>query len=377
MGSAQEHQPHDLNIGIFIDILNRRRRQIILVTLAAFVLSVIISLLVPKTYSSRTSILPPQSASALSGIPGDSSVGVLAGAFLGISSPSDVWVGILGSATVKDAVIDRFKLRDVYDTDTIEETRKALGKRVTIEKSKEEIISITVEDRVPQRAAEMANAFVEALDRINMASTMTSGGRMRAFIEGRLNETNASLTAAEDEITAFQKANKALKLDDQSKAMIDSYGTLKGTLMAREVALEMLLSYATAENPKAQVLKVEIEELRKKLGELEHGRSGDMLIPAAQFPDLSVRYARLIRDAKAQQTVFEVLNTQYEMARIQEAQDSPTVQVLDVAKAPEKESKPQKAVIVILSTASAFFIAIFLAFAVEFKDYIITGIRQR
>ena len=102
-----------------------------------------------------------------------------------------------------------------------------------------------------------------------------------------------------------------------------------------------------------------------------------MLIPAAQFPDLSVRYARLIRDAKAQQTVFEVLNTQYEMARIQEAQDSPTVQVLDVAKAPEKESKPQKAVIVILSTASAFFIAIFLAFAVEFKDYIITGIRQR
>src|SRR5579884_2473328 len=340
-------------------ILVKRRKLIGLIVGGTFILSVIISLFLPKIYASTTSILPPQqegsvgmagmAASQLAG-----GLGGLAGGFLGLKSPADLWVGILKSQTVRDAIIKRFGLMKVLKAKTIED-----------------IISITVEDKDPQMAALIANAFVEELDRVNKSAVMSAGGRMRAFVEKRLAEGKVELEKLEDAVKAFQEKNGAVKLDDQSKAIIDAIGRVKGQLMAKEVELQTFLSYATPNNPQAEILKAQVEELRGSLRELEEGKRGNgpetkgIFIPTSKMPDLALQFARLLRDAKVQETLYSLLTQQYEIARIQEAKDSPTVQVLDMAKVPEKKVKPKRLLIITLSTFTATLFAIFLAFLAE------------
>jgi uncharacterized protein involved in exopolysaccharide biosynthesis len=243
---------------------------------------------------------------------------------------------------------------------------------VTLLKGKEDIISIEVEDHDPKRAAAMATAFVEELDRVNKKQVMTSGGRMRSFVEKRLLETKQELTRVEDAMQLFQEINKAVKLDTQSKAVIEAIGSVRGELMAKEVALKTMLSYATPNHPEVSILQTEVEELRRRLVELSEGKKvsrsthRDIFIPTANIPALGVQYARLLRNAKIQETLHTLLTQQFEMARIQEAKDSPTVQVLDIARVPDRAVKPKRALNVILSTTTALFLAVFLAFFMEF-----------
>lgn len=349
-----ENQRDRQNPEEYIDLLEywaliiRHRKFIGTATVAAFVLSVIISLVLPKTYLAKASVLPPQQDNPADVLLQSSGLGSLAGGFLGSKSQSDLWVGILNSQTVQDAVIVRFGLRELYSTDTIEDTRKALAKNVTIEKSQEEIISIGVEDEDPKRAADMANAFAEELDKISMGSVTTSGQRVRIFVEKRLKEAKADFFKTEEEIRAFQEKHGVVKIDDQSKVIIESMGELKGQIIAKEVQLQTLLSYATPTNPQAQLLKTELGELRSKFREFEKGPSSNgIFIPTARLPEISIKYARLFRDAKVQETLFELLTQQYEFARMQEAKDTPTVQFLDYAKPPEKKSKPKRSLIVL------------------------------
>ncbi|MBI4715123.1 MAG: hypothetical protein HY760_04170 [Nitrospirae bacterium] len=221
------------------------------------------------------------------------------------------------------------------------------------------------------RAAEMANAFVEELDRINREVVMTSGGRTRVFLDRRIAEAKGELAKAETGVKVFQETNGAIKLDDQSKAIIEAIGTLKGQIIAREVELQTLLSYTTPSNPKAQILKKGVEELNTKLRELESGKglpagdSRDVFIPTAKLPGVGLQYARLLRDVTVQETLYQLLTQQYEVARVQEAKDSPIVQVLDVAKVPEKKAKPKRTLMVAIATAAATGMAIFIAFILE------------
>lgn len=355
-------------------VLVKRRKLIVLTVGFALIVSIGLSLILPTIYASTTSILPPQQESSLgmgmaaSQLAGG--LGGLTGSFLGLKSPADLWVGILKSRTIFDAVITRFDLVKSLETATLEDARNTFGKMVSIKKSKEDIISITVEDKDPERAALLANAFVEELDRINKSIVMTSGGRMRTFVEKRLKEAQEGLSRTEEAVKEFQDKNGAVKLDDQSKAVIEAIGTLKGQLMAKEVELQTFLSYATPNNPQAEILRSQISELRQALLEMEEGKKGgnstpkSIFIPTSRIPNLSLQYARLLREAKIQLTLYELLTQQYEVARIQEAKDSPTVQVLDLA-VPGEKIKPKRTQIVLLSIFSAVFITVFLALFIE------------
>lgn len=365
-------------------VLVKRKRLIGSIVGGAFVISILISLLLPKIYASTTSILPPQqegsvgmagmAASQLAG-----GLGGLAGGFLGLKSPADLWVGILKSQTVRDAIIKRFDLMRLYKAKTVEDARNALDGMVKINKSKEDIISISVEDKDPQRAAFLASAFVEELDKVNKSVVMSAGGRMRSFVEKRLGEGKVELEKIEEAVKTFQEKNGAVKLDDQSKAIIEAIGKIKGQLMAKEVELQTFLSFATPNNPQAEILKSQVEELRGGLRELEEGKKGELrsstgvFIPTAKMPDLALQYARLFRDMKVQETLYGLLTQQYEIARIQEAKDSPTVQVLDVAKVPVKKAKPKRAFIVILSTFAAGLFGVLTSFLAEIVDKLRSG----
>ncbi len=371
-------QEEEINLLDYWRVLVKRKKYIALIGGMAFVTSIVVSLLLPKIYAAQTSILPPQQDTMSLAFGAKQMGGAmegLAGGLLGLKTPADLWVGILKSNTVNDAIIDRFKLKEGFKTKTIEETRKALKDVVKILKEKEGIISITVEGRDPKRAAQMANAFIEELDKVNKQQVMTSGGRMRVFVEKRLLESKQALTKAEEAVRSFQEQNKAVKLDDQSKAIIGAVGALRGELMAREVELQTMLSFATPNHPKVGILQTEVEELKERLRELAEGkkerdnpRLKDIFIPTAKIPDLGLRYVRLLREVTIQETLHTLLTQQYEISRIQEAKDSPTVQVLDVAKVPEKKVKPKRTLIVLLSTFTAGFFSIFLVFFMEFLE---------
>lgn len=378
----------EVNLLDYWRVLVKRKKLLILFVGAAAIISIGISLTLPRIYASAASLLPPQenvaeSALLSARLPGEFSG--MASGLLGIKSPSDLWVGILKSQTVRDAVVAEFNLKEVYDVETNQEARKNLTEALSIKKSKEGIISITVEDQDPVRAAEMANAFVNQLDKFNKNIIMTSGGRMKAFVEKRLEEAKQALAKTEEALKTFQEEKGAVKLDTQSEAIIGAIGKVKGKLMAKEVELQTLLSFAAAENPQVKLLETEVRELKKGLRGLEEGekgggvssRAGSTFIPTASFPDLGLQYTRLIREGKIQQTLYSLLTEQYEMARIQEAKDTPTLQILDTAKIPEKWIKPKKVLIVLLSTFTATFFGVFLVFFMEYIETALTEASRR
>lgn len=358
-------------------IFVKRKRIFFLMVGGALFISIVVSLVLPKIYSATASLLPPEESSPASNlIAGKLPAGLagFAGGALGMKSPSARWVGILNSRTVFDALVLKFNLQAVYKKKTPEEAQEQLRRAVKISKSREDILFITVEDADPVRAAEIANAFVAALDKINQEIVTSAGGRMRVFIEGRLEEAEGMLRKSEEAVKAFQEKNGVVKLDAQSKAIIEAIGAVKGDLLAKEVALNTLLSYATPQNPQAKLLSIEVEGLRQAVLELEQGTpqagesSNGLFIPTDRLPDLGLQYARLLRDTKIDETLYGLLKEQYEMARIQEAKDSPTIQVLDVAPISKKPVKPKKEVIVILSTFLAAFMGLFIIFLLEYLE---------
>ena len=358
----------EINLLEYFSVLSKRKRFIGALTVGVFVLSIVGSLLLPDRFAATARVMQgaqdnSMKVSMMAALP--DGLGSAAGGLFGKSS-TDAWVGILESNSVRDGIIKRFGLREAYGKDTIEDTRKELGGNISVVNTKEDVVVITVEDEDPRKAAAMANAFVDELDRINRDAVMTSGKSTRLFVEKRLVETKGELTRIEDGIRAFQMANKALKLDDQSAAIIESFGDLRGRLAAKEVELQVLRSYATDSNPQVQTIRAEIGGLRRQLTDAQEGTLSDTFIPTNRIPDLSLQYARLLRDAKVQETLFELLTQQYELARIQEAKDSPTIQVLDLATVPEKKSGPKRGLIVALATLSALVLTSIWAFIAEY-----------
>lgn len=364
-----------INLLDSIKVIYKRKYIIGIIIGIAFVSSIIYSLSLTKIYASTASILPPQreGSGIVSQLAGG--LGGIAGNFLGISSPPDMWMAILKSETIKDGVIKRFDLMNVFKIQNAEDARSILDGMVKISKSIEGVVSITVEDTDPQRAATLANAYVEELDRINQGIVMTSGRRTRVFVEARLKESGIELTKAEEAIRSFQETNKAVQLDVQSSKVMSAIGEVMGQVMAKEVELQTLLSYATPNNPQAEILRTQVEELKERLKELEGGKkipgnpsATDFFIPTTKIPNLTLQYARLMRNAKVQETLYELLTQQYEMARIQEAKDTPTVQLLDEAKLDKRRIRPQRKRIVLLSTVASGFFALFVVFVLEYVE---------
>jgi tyrosine-protein kinase Etk/Wzc len=360
------------------NVLIRNKFRIGAVALIALVISYLVTFFLPRTYVSTACILPPQK-SVSSGIGIGSSLpdglNDMARNFMGVITTTNLWIGILKSQTLLDEIISRFNLNDVYAEETLEDSRKVLKNRVVIKRSREDIICISVEDEKPERAAELANAFVDELDKKNKSMVMTDGKRVRVFVEKRLLEAKESLENAEDQFRAFQEKNKAVRLDEQSKAIINAIGEVKGQLIGKEVELQTLRSYQTANHPKVDILQTEVKELKKRLDELEEGKqeslgtsNEDIFIPTIKIPNISVQYARLVRNVKVQETLYEFLTTQFEMARIMEAKDSPTIQVLDVARIPERPIKPRGKFIVLLSTFLAVFVAASISLFIAYID---------
>jgi len=298
-------------------------------------------------------------AAALSG--GAGGLGGIASEMLGIKSTSDIFVGILGSRTVQDKLVQQFDLKKLYWDRRMEDARKDLANHTGISVDrKSQIITITVTDKSPQRAAAMTQAYVEELNRLVAELSTSSARRERIFLEGRLQAVSQDLEAAEKNFSQFASKNTAIDVKEQGKAMVEAAATLQGQLIAAESELQGLKQIYTDNNVRVRSVRARIDELKHQLDKLGgkgesmtevSGQPSDSLYPSIRkLPLLGVMYADLYRHTKIQEAVLETLTKEYEMAKVQEAKEIPTVKVLDTANIPDKKAFPPRLLIMFLGT---------------------------
>lgn len=270
---------------------------------------------------------------------------------LGGQKPGPLFIGILGSRTLSDRMIDRFDLRKVYWRKTYAATRKKLASRVTfIEDKKSGIIKITVEDRDPARAQAMGRAYVEELNKLLANVNTSSASREREFLEKRLDVIHGQFQDDAKALSEFSSQNATLDPEDQGKAMLESAAALEGQLIAARSELTGLEQIYTSENVRIRELRAHVAELEKQLNSFGgKGYTGstaldpNALYPSIrQLPVLGRQYAELYRRAKVDETVLQLLTEAYELARVQEAKETPSVKVLDDARFPERPSGPHR-----------------------------------
>jgi capsule polysaccharide export protein KpsE/RkpR len=355
----------------YLRLLWEHRDVLARVALYGLLASTLLAFLIPVRFESTARLMPPDSnqsgglamaAAALSG--GAGGLGGLATEMLGLKSTSDIFVGILSSRTVRDNLIQQFDLKKLYRDRRMEDARKDLAEHTGISVDrKSQIITITVIDHDPKRAAAMGQAYVEELNRLVAELSTSSARRERIFLEERLLAVTKDLESAEKEFSQFASKNTAIDIKEQGKAMVEAAAILQGQLIAAESEYEGLKQIYTDNNVRVRSVRARINELRRQLEKLggkgESATSipeqpGDSLYPSIRkLPLLGVTYADLYRRTRVQEAVFEVLTKEYEMAKVQEVKEIPTVKVLDSPSIPDKKSFPPRLLIMFLGTALA------------------------
>jgi len=329
------------------------------------------ALLIPSRYEATTQLMPPDGQSgsgmamlsALAGRAGG--LGGVAGDLLGVKNSGALFVGILESRTVQDRLIEQFDLRRIYHAAKMEDARAALAAHTRIaEDRKSGIIAVTVTDHDPRLAAAMAQSYVDELDRLVEQVSTSAARRERIFLEERLRAVKQDLDSAAHKFSVFASKNTAIDIPAQSKAMVEAAATLEGQLIAAEAELHGLEAMYTEQNVRVRSLRARVTELRAQLGKMG-GESGTSAAPSSetdaslypairQLPLLGVTYADLYRQTKIQETVYELLTQQYELAKVQEAKEVPSVKVLDAAVVPTKKSFPPRGLLTVTGAAIAF-----------------------
>jgi uncharacterized protein involved in exopolysaccharide biosynthesis len=370
--TSQETPEASKELIVYLRLLWGHRRLLFRVAVCALLISMLIALLIPARYESTSRLMPPdnQSASGLASAVASMSgaaggIGGIAGELLGMKNTSDTFVGILSSRTVQDKLIQEFDLKKLYGDRRMVDVRKDLAEHTDISvERKSQIISITVTDHDAKRAAAMGQAYVEELNRLVAELSTSSARRERIFLEGRLQSVSHDLEQSENDFSQFASKNTAIDIKEQGKAMVEAAAVLQGQLIAAESEYEGLKQIYTDNNVRVRSVKARIDELRRQLEKLGgKGESattisdqpGDSLYPSIRkLPLLGVKYADLFRQTKIQEAVLETLTKEYELAKVQEAKEIPTVKVLDVANIPDKKSFPPRLSIMFFGTILAF-----------------------
>jgi capsule polysaccharide export protein KpsE/RkpR len=364
-------------------------------TLRGLLLSTLIAFLIPTRYQSATRLMPPDNSSnsgmamlaALAGGGhggGDSSsssgpstglgnLGMVAGDMLGLKSTDAIWIGILRSDTLQDRLINRFDLRKIYHVRYMSDARKELdGNTDVVEDRKSGILTIKVIDRNRERSTAIARAYIDELNKLVAQLSTSSARREREFIEGRLQSAKLELDQASQQFSEYSSKNTAVDISAQEKAMVESAATLQGQMIAAQSELEGLQQIYTDNNIRVRTLRARIGELRRQLGMLggqddsspqsgndnSRAQDNDQLYPSIKkLPLLGVRWADLYRQTKMQEMVYGLLRQRYEMAKIEEAKEIPTVRVLDEAAVPDKKDSPHRLIIILICTALTFVVA--------------------
>jgi len=337
--------------------------------------AILIAFVIPSRYAATTRLMPPdppagQGMTILASLAGKmgANLASLGGDLLGVSTSVDLFAGLLESRTVQNDLIGKFNLRKVYGERHLVDARKELARRTDLSiDRKSGILTIQVTDHDPKRATAMAQEYVAQLNNVVTQLNTSSAHRERMFLEARLNEVKTELESAETEFSKFASKNAAIDIKEQGKAMVEAAAVLEGQLIAAQTELQGLRQIYADPNMHVRTAQARVDELRRQILKMS-GKSepdgalplkADELYPSIRkLPILGVTYADLYRRMKVEETVFETLTQQYEIAKVQEAKEVPSVKMLDPAELPEKKVFPPRTLLVFLGEIIALAIGI-------------------
>ncbi len=371
----------EIHILDYLNVLVNARWIIARNFVVAALLSVVLTLVLPKQYVGETTLMPPPEAEkyGMGSILSEVTIPSLSMNF-GQSSSSEILIEVLKSRSVKTRVLERkFKIKDkdlvLYEYlgySSAQNALKKITKKSMFAVSKQGIITIAVKMNTAQLAADVANAFVQELDQVNQEKSVSRAKNSRIYIKSQLKETNEKLEQATRKLAEFQQENRAVSLQEQTHASIQQAGELKGRIIAKEVEIGVMLQTMKPENPLVTHAQKELEELNRRYHELQYGdtsvktNESEFYVPFTDVPQVGLKLAELARDVKVQETVWQLLNQQYYQAKIEEARNTPTVQVLDVAVAPVKHFWPRKKTFLLVFGAASILFTILWVFIVHF-----------
>jgi capsule polysaccharide export protein KpsE/RkpR len=364
-------------------LLWERRQILVRAAGISLALALAIAFLLPKRYESSARIMPPSNSmggaallAALAGRAGGGSLGslsALAGGFLGGGGNTALFIDLLRSGTVGGHLIDRFDLQRIYHKRYRVDTAKYLARHTRIVDDKRSgVITLTVTDTDPVRARDIAQGYLDELNRLVNRTNTSSAHQERLFIEKRLQGVHDDLEKAQRRMSEFSSTHATIDIKEQTRAMVDAASRLQAQLIVEESSLYSLRQMYGDGNVRVRSARARMGVLRAEIAKMSgsskalpvddgyadannssSSASDELYPPLRQLPRLAVPYADLYREVRVQEAVYELLTQQYEMARIQEAKDVPVVSVIDAPGVPEKKSFPPRLLLALLLAAAA------------------------
>ena len=352
-----------------------RKRTIAKITAAALLAGIATALLLPARYTATTRIMPPhqtQSAATLFinqlATSTAGSLAAAAGGGLGLKDPNDIYLALLKSRPVVDALLKEFNLHSLYRERTMTDARKDLLDNTAFVSEKGGLIAISVTDKDRGRAAAIANAYTGQLRALTRTLAVTEAGQRRLFYEDQLKSAKEDLVAAEFAFQQVQQRRGLIQPDAQARAMIATLATLRAQVGAKQVQLQALRSYSTEQNPDVQLAENQLASLQNQVAALEAKGSIKQLpnLGLQDVPAAGMDYLRAEHEFQYRQTLFDLLTRQYDAARLDEAKEAAVIQVVEAAIPPERKSSPHRALIVLLFTLFGFLCALTYLFTGAF-----------
>lgn len=367
---ADEYKEEEIDLVEVILLLLANKRFIIKATFYTFLLSIVISLLLPNIYKSSAKILPPQSLSAL---PPQLSSAI---SDIPITIPGKTDYSALYSQLVKtndviDYAIEKNNLREVYKTKDKEETREKVLDNIIVETDKKSgIITISYLSKDPELSYKVVVSLLEGLKRLNDRLAITQASQKRLFYEQQLNNAKEALIRSEEELRRFQLKTGSIKIDEELKGVVEEISTIRARISANEVKLKVLQSYATPQNPEYKALLDETNALKEQLSKLQSRlpSDDDALLSTSKASRYGIEYIRKMREFKYNESLYEILLKQYEFAKLEEAKDPTIIQIIENPEIPLKKFKPKRRYIVVISTFVAFMLSILWVFIKTFIE---------
>ena len=280
-------------------------------------------------------------------------------------------VGIVKSRTIMDKLINKFDLQTKYESENMDLTRLTLSNSTSAAAdAKTGLVSISIEDKDPAFAAQLANSYVEELQNFIQQLAISDAAQQRLFLEEQVKETQVNLLKAENELTEYQKKTGILNAGQQASSLMSAIATFRARISAKEVELQTAETFASPNNPRIQKLRAEVKGLKEQIQKLEAQATegSEESFNLSELPDAGMEYLRKMRDQKFYETLYGMLLSQFEQAKMAEAQEPAIIQVIDEAVPPQLRAKPKRKLVVVLATVLGFFLSIFMSFVMEFID---------
>ncbi len=376
-----ETTEEQISILDYFKILVRWRQMIVKGVVILTLLTTVFVFLLPERYTAQTTLLPPEEQSSMPGISAllmNTDIPMGGFGLPEFSSNSELFVKILNSRNINEKIIDRFNLMEIYDARSKREALEALEDNFFAHVEEASVISIQVTASTPELAADMANAFVEELDHFNRINNITAAKNTRMFVEQRLEEAKTDLTRALKDLQRFQEKHQLISLTDQAKVAVESAASLEGQIHLLDIQLAVQQRTLHTTHPEAIQTRIQIEEIRKQLNKIRTGDTSpgsaaqdsrgtvDFNLPFSRIPNLQLQLGQLMMEVKIQESLVQLLQQQFEQAKIQEVRDTPTVQCLDTAIPPDEPSEPNRILIIGVVLVVSFALSVMLAFVREY-----------